>query len=311
MPALSDLLQRLRAAPAIVRGGLWMVAASACFTVVTGIIRHLSGSVEVFEIIFFRNFFGLVALAPWFWRHGLGGLRTRRLGLYGLRGVTGLINMSCWYYAITVIALADVMALSFTAPLFATLAAVVILRERVRAGRWGATLAGFAGALLILRPGGDLEPAALLMLVSAAFMALSVIIIKTLSRTESAGAIVAWMCLILTPASLLPALFVWRWPDAQELAWLATLGTFATIGHYCFTRALGSTEASAVLPFDFIRLPFAALLGYLAFGERADIWTWAGGLVIFSSALYVGHSEARAAIGKAPPESAGLGGGAP
>lgn len=271
-----------------------MVAASACFTVLTGIIRHLSGTVEVFEIIFFRNFFGLVALAPWFWRQGLAGLRTQRLGLYCLRGVTGMINMSCWFYAITAIALADAMALSFTAPLFATLAAVVLLGERVRAGRWGATLAGFAGALLILRPGAGIEPAALLMLVSAAFMALSVIIIKTLSRTESAGAIVAWMGLILTPASLLPALFVWRWPGVEELAWLAALGTVATIGHYCFTRALGSADTSAVLPFDFIRLPFAALLGYLAFGERVDLWTWAGGLVIFSSALYVGHSEARA-----------------
>jgi S-adenosylmethionine uptake transporter len=308
MSAPTDLRQRFRAAPAIVRGGLWMIGASACFATLTAIIRHLSDTVEVFEIIFFRNLFGLIVLAPWFWRYGFGGLRTRRLGLYCLRGLTGLINMSCWFYAVTFIALADVTALSFTAPLFAILAAVVLLRERVRAGRWGATVAGFAGALLILRPGGDFEPAALIMLVSAAFMALSVIIVKSLSRTEPAGAIVAWMGLILTPASLVPALFVWHWPSLEDLAWLAALGAVATVGHYGFTRALASAEASAVMPFDFIRLPFAALLGFLAFGERVDLWTWAGGLIIFSSALYVGHSEARADAKAARAEAARISG---
>ena len=295
-----DRSARARAATltAPLRGALWMIAASAMFAGMIGIIRFLAvrGDLHPFEIAFFRNLFGLAFMLPWLARVGFAGLRTRRIGLYTLRGVISLMAMLSWFWAVSVMPLAEAVALSFTTPIFATVLAVIVLHEVVRARRWTATLIGFLGAMIILRPGvGQLAPAALVVLFSAMAIAGAITCLKLLARTESANAIVTYMVLFLTPMSLVPALFVWTTPSWETLPWLVALGGLATAAHGCVTRGFAAADASAMMPFDFVRLPFAALIGFLVFGEVPDLWTWVGAAIIFGASAYIAHREARIA----------------
>ena len=205
---------------------------------------------------------------------------------------------------------ADAVALSFTAPLFTTILAIIILKEVVRLRRWTATLVGFAGAMLILRPGfATVDPVLLLVILSSAGMAAAFIVIKILSRTESSSTIVAYLNLFMVPAALVPALFVWQWPTAGEYLWLFLIGVFGTCAHLAMTKAFSIAETTVVMPFDFTRLPFTALIGYIAFSEVPDLWTWIGAAVIFASTFYIARREAqieraasRSAEGNQPAE---------
>jgi drug/metabolite transporter (DMT)-like permease len=279
-----------------IRGALWITLANLCFTAMAGIIRHVSADVHPFEIAFFRAFFGLIFMAPWFLRIGLSSLRSRRVGMHVCRSLFMLGAAMTWFTAISLMPIAEVTALSFTTPLFATLGAALFLAERVGVRRAAAIGVGFAGAMIILRPGIEtLTMPALAALAAAAFSAAGMVVVKSLSRTESAATIVTYVGLLLTPLSLVPALFVWSTPSPGSLAWLAALGLVANLGHLSFARAMAAADASAVLPFDFLKLLFTATLGYLLFAEVPDVWTWIGAAVIFGATLYTARRESRAA----------------
>jgi len=204
--------------------------------------------------------------------------------------------MVTWFYGITVVPLATATAVNFTAPLFATIAAVFVLHEDVRLRRWSAVVIGFVGVLVIMRPGSErLDANLLILLLSAASAAMNNITVKFLARTEPPGRIVAMFMIYLTPLSLAPALFVWSWPDPSTLGALFGLGGLGTIAHFSVVRALAAADASACAPFEFARLPFAALVGFLWFGEVTDVWTWVGAGVIAGSSIYVAYREARVA----------------
>lgn len=302
MPALSSPVAATRSDP--LGGALWMLASTVFFTAMTAMIRYLSGSIDPLEIVFFRNLFGLVVLLPWLMRHGMVSLGTRRLPLYGLRALVGLIAMSFWFTAISRMNLGDAVALSFTAPVFATVGAVFLLGEMVRVRRWAAVLAGFAGALVILRPGfAEIPPAAYIVLISSMMMGLSVCLVKLLARTEQVIAIVFYMVLILTPISLIPALFVWQTPDPVQFAWLSAIGACGTLGHICITRAFSMADATAVLPYDFMRLPLMAVLAWLVFDQILDGWTGLGAAVIIGATVYIAHREAYHQRRLAKPET--------
>lgn len=280
--------------PAPIRGALWMIAASAFFSLLTALIRHVSGGLHPFEIAFFRNLFGLAFILPWLLGAGIGGLRTRRFHLHMLRATVGLVAMLSWFTAISMMPIAELTALSFTAPLFATAGAALFLGEKVRIRRWAAIIVGFAGAMIVLRPGVEtLSLPAGLALVASACMGVAALTIKALSRTEPANAVVLYMVLLLTPMSLVPALLVWTWPEPELWLWLVAMGLIGTLGHMALVRSFRATDLSAVLPFDFSRLIFTALLGLVLFDERPDTWTWVGAVVIFAATLYTAHREAR------------------
>ena len=284
------------------RGALYMIGAGANFAIMIVIVRHVSAEQHPFEIAFFRNMFGLAFMLPWIVRTGWEGLRTKRFRLHLFRALIGLSAMLCFFTAISLIPVAEVTALTFTAPLFATVGAVLVLGEKVRLRRWTATAIGFVGALVILRPGSAmLTPAALTALASAAFMAVAILTVKALSRTENPNAIVLYMGLLLTPLSLVGALFVWTTPAPETWPWLVVMGLTATLGQLLMTRAFATAEASAVLPFDFARLIFVAIFGFLLFGERPDLWTWIGAAVIIAATVYIAHREARLGRGAPPP----------
>jgi drug/metabolite transporter (DMT)-like permease len=300
MVSMLHTLPRIRAGvvsglPAPVRGALWMCAAASAFALMVTLVRHLTDDLHPLQVVFFRTAFGLLAMLPWLLRQGVGVLRTRRLRLHLLRALIGIFAMVGWFTTLSLMPLAEATALSFTAPIFTSVLAVLILGELMRLRRWTATLIGFLGALVIVRPGIEaIDPAALLAIATAAIWASSTILIKVMARTESAGAITTYMVLLTTPMTLAAALFVWQNPTLAQLGWAALLGTAGSIGHVCMSRALGTADASLVAPFDYLRLPIVALIAFIAFGEAPSLWVWLGGGVIAASSIYIAQREGRA-----------------
>jgi drug/metabolite transporter (DMT)-like permease len=293
MGSLTDRLDRFSDLPLPLKAALWMVGACFFFAALNVVIRHAAQIIHPFEVAFFRNFFGLAFMLPWLVKAGFDGLRTGKLKLYGWRAALGLVSMLCWFQALGMIPVAKAVALSFAAPLFSTLLAATILKEKVGIRRWSATLIGFAGVLIIVRPGfTGFGLGEALALGSALLMAIGTIIVKTLSRTEPTNAVVTYMVLLMTPMSLLPALPVWDWPVWSLWPWLVAMGAIGSAGHFCFTRSLSMADASAVIPYDYTRLLFVAGIGWLAFGEFPDGLTWIGAAVIAVATIYITRREA-------------------
>lgn len=270
----------------------FMVLAGVLFGGMSVAVRYVTQSIHPFEAAFFRNFFGLLVLAPSFILHGWRPLRTRRPGLHFLRAALNVVAMLSFFYALSITPIALAQALGFTAPLFAAMLAVLLLGERIRVRRITAIAVGFAGALLILRPGQQpVELGPVLVLASSAVWGCTVIVIKSLSRTDSAVTITAYMVLLMSPMTLAAALFVWTWPSAGELAVLIGIGVSGTLAQICMAQALRLAEATVVLPFDFSKLVWGTLFAWLVFGEVIDAWTFVGAVVIFSGGLYVAYRE--------------------
>ena len=270
-----------------------MLAATAVLTCMHATVRHVSDGMHSFEIVFFRNLFGLVAILPLALRAGIGNLKSRQPGLQLLRSAFGLVAMFTWFYALSVVPIAQATALSFTSVIFGSIGAALLLGERMRLRRWSAVLAGFAGTLVILRPGfGDVDPAALIVVLSSICWAGALLTVKRLSATDSVVCIVTWNSILLTVLSLPVAIPVWVTPSTEQLLWLSLIGLLATLGHLAMTGAFKASDATAVLPVDYTRLLWATVIGYLAFGEIPDIWTWIGGTIIFASTTYISYREA-------------------
>lgn len=279
-----------------------MIASTVGFASMHGAVRHVSADLHPFEVAFFRNLFGLFVIMPWFVKQGLRPLRTERFGLHLARALVNVVAMLMFFTALSMTPLAQVQALSFTAPLFATLIAIVVLGEKVRLRRWSALIVGFIGALMIIRPGFQaVDKGSLLVIGSAAIWAVALVMIKVLSRRDSAITITVYMVLLMTPLSLLPAISVWKWPNADQLWWLVAIGIMGTLGQLAMTQSFRLAEATAVLPLDFMKLIWGACIGYLVFAEVPDTWTWIGGITIFAGATYIAYRESRLKSGE--PES--------
>ena len=288
--------RRFDALPPITRAGFWVVLAGICATLMNVIVREAAKELHPLEITFFRCLFGFAVMVPWVMKVGVGALKTRKVGFYTLRAAVSLVSMLNWFYGITLVPLSTATALNFTSPLFSTLGAALVLHEIVRMRRWLALAAGFAGVLVVLRPGAEaVDWNAILILLSAATGGMNVVTMKFLARTESPNAIVTYLVLYLVPLSLIPALLVWSWPSLEAIGWLVLLGALGTISHLSVVRGYSRVDASACAPFEFLRLPFAAFLGYSIFAESTDLWTWVGASVIAGSAIYVAHREAKLA----------------
>jgi drug/metabolite transporter (DMT)-like permease len=249
-----------------------MLIGGFCAVMMNVLIRFAAYRLHPFEVTFFRCLFSLFVMLPFIIRSGPSILATPKIGFYTLRAVVGLISMLSWFYGITIVPLATATAVNFTAPLFATMAAALVLHEDVRLRRWAAVVIGFIGVLVIMRPGREsLDAMLLLILLSAASSAMNNITVKYLVRTERPNTIVALFSVYLTPLSLIPALFVWEWSDLKSLAALIGLGIIGTLAHLSVARAYLAADASACAPYEFVRLPYAALIGYLLFGEVSDL----------------------------------------
>lgn len=273
-----------------------MTAAAIAFTVMTTLIRETAKSVHPFEIAFFRALVNFVLMIPFALRAGATGLKTNNHKAFALRGVCGLVFLMSYFSGAALIPVAESQALSFTSPLWGSLLAVLFLSERVTRTRAFALTAGFVGVLIILRPGVvQVSAGALLVLTGALAAAASNTIVKFTTRTDHPDAVVFYQMVYVTPLIFVPALWEWIWPTLEQLLLMFGVGFFATLNQRFLSRAYAAADATAVLPFEFTRLPFAALIGYLAFRELPDIWAWIGGAAIFGASLYMVQREARAA----------------
>lgn len=286
-----------------VRGALWMIAAGAAFSVQAAIVKHVGLRLDPFVIAFFNAAFGLVFLAPVVLRGGPGLLKTARPFMHlarGLAGAGGLIGM---VYSMVHLPLADATAIAFTKPLFGVLLAGIFLGERVGVPRWLATVLGFVGVVFIVRPGSaQLELAHLVALLGALCAADVIILVKKLQGTERNTTILIYFAFVSCLLCLGPALWTWSTPDLREFALLAAIASLTLALQYCTLRAMRVADASAVVPFDYMRLFFVVALGYALFGEIPDGWSSIGIAIISVATLYLTYHEAarRAPRGAAP-----------
>jgi drug/metabolite transporter (DMT)-like permease len=283
-----------RGLSAPMRAALLMLLANLCVAGMTCTIRIAAAELHPFEIAFFRNLFGLACLLPFLIPAGVGVLRTHAVGRLLISSGGHLIAMLAYFLAAALMPLAELTALAFTKPLFATVGAALILHEVVRGRRWSAVAIGFLGVLIVLRPGAQaVSPEAGLVLLSALASAAVVLMVKQMTRGDSTMTIVLYQSLFLTVLSLPPALLFWQTPSLASLLQVAIIGALGTITWLCFTRTFALADASAVMPFEFLKLPFTAVLAYLLFSEVPSIWTWLGGAIIFAATVYIGHREAK------------------
>jgi drug/metabolite transporter (DMT)-like permease len=292
----------------IIHGALWMVVAAWSFTAMLICVRYLAGRYPAIEVVFFRAMIGLLFVLPPLLSHGVPGLRTQVLRLHLIRACFGLTAMLCYYYAAPRLPLADITTYSFAIPLFVTLGAVIFLKEKVDAPRWLATVVGFFGVLIMLWPGfsghaqipGTLAVTymgfslpVLMVMLSVFFYAGAWISMKFLTRTEEASIIVFYQNIITVPLVAIPTFIFGSVPDLHDFGLLAGVGIFGAMAHFAQARSFGAADASAVMPYDFLRLPFAVACAWLMFSEVTGVWTWAGAVIIFGATYYITWHETR------------------
>ncbi|MBF0094568.1 MAG: DMT family transporter [Alphaproteobacteria bacterium] len=287
-----------------VRGAIWLSLAAVLFSLMSAGIKVLGADFDSFEIVFFRCLFGLLTLTPFLWRYRTAALVTRQSGLHAIRIAFGIVTMFATFYALTHMHLATATAVFFANTLFVIPIAVAFLNESVHWRRWLATLVGFGGVMMILRPGPvGIDLASLSAIVAAVSGAGVLTLLKKLSATEKPLTTMLWFTLVSVPVTFVPALMVWKTPDLGQLGLLALVGALGSGGQYLAIRAYGAGEATAVSPFNYLQLPLSGILGVLVFAESPDAWTWAGSAVILAANLYLCAPPPALSPDKSPDKS--------
>jgi len=273
-------------------GIFYMVVGTFFLTSMTAIVRYIADELHPFEIAFFRNLFGLMMLLPILLRNGIDSMRTENIGGMALRSVFHTGGMLFYFMALTLMPLAQLSSLTFLGPLVITLLAVLLLGEKLGLRRLTSLIIGFSGALIIVRPGTDYIGLGVVYALASVFSwAGAVIVIKRLSRTNSTITTTIYGLFFLTIFTFLPAIFVWSWPSAEQFLWLVVLAMVGTVGQLLFTEALKVADVTLVMPFDFSKLIWASLFGFIFFYEIPSLWTFLGGGIIFASSTYVAYRE--------------------
>jgi len=301
---IARLFPGLDRLPSATVAALMMVSVGLQVSLMHAIVRIMTTDLHPLEVAFFRCFFGVVVLLPLIARTGISIFRTYRLPAHLLRTACQVVSMTTFFFGISQVPLAQASALMFTAPLFATVFAVFMLGERLRVRRVFALFLGLVGMLIIIRPtDGSIETGALLILTAAATLGGMMIAIKSLSSTDSSVTITAlgttMVMLLLTP----PAILVWQWPTLQQFGWLFAMGALGSLSHYMVAQAMSRADASALMPYDFTKLIWASVLGFLIFSELPSWWTLAGGSIIFASTAYITYRESRVGKARVAPEA--------
>jgi len=246
------------------------------------------------QILFVRSLAGLIVILPLIWRLGFVILKSERMGLHLARGTVGFLGNVCFFFALINMAIGDTVTIQFSRPLIMVLLAALFLGEAVGGRRAVATAIGFVGVLIITRPFGEgFNPWVLAAVGGALFGSLVVVAVKLLSRTESTPVIMFYYALYTTLFSLIPALFVWQAPTPMEWGLLFLTGALSIVGQGMFTHGVGLGETSFVMPFDYLRIVYSFLLGFLLFAEVPGVWSLTGAMVIVGASIYLLHLERR------------------
>lgn len=297
-----------RQPPPAVQGLLWMLLAGVLYSLLNATLRYVSLDLPPLVTSFLRFSFGLLFIAPILLRRGFGVFRTARPGLQVLRNLVHASAFAIWYVALPLIPLAEMTAIMFTVPLFVTLGAVLFLGEEVRWRRWLALAVGFAGVLIIVRPGLiEVGLGAILMMIAAPVIAASQVISKAQTRSDTPETIIVWQTVLLILFFLPAAIYFWVDPTWEQLGLLAIAGVLGTGANMAMVKAFRVAEISAVQSVSFLNIVWASLLGLAVFGDLPDLWTFIGAAIIVGSTTYIARREAR--IGRArsiaAPESGG------
>ena len=276
------------------RGIMWLSMGAFLFAVVDVFVKSLGGRFDPLQISFFRYGCGLIFLVPVFIGLGAANMKTERLPLHLLRMFLAFAAQLGIFITVIYMPLAEATAFMFSKPLFTTVVAVFVLHEVVTRQRWSATIVGFIGVLVLVRPGADaFDPLALVAVASALTFAIANVLIRKLSTTEPTGRILFYYHIGGVLLFLGPAAYAWTMPVGIEWLKLIGIGGLTTLGIFGFMRAFAVGEANAVGPAENVRLIYAALFGYFLFAEIPSIWTGVGALIIVASAYYIAQVEAR------------------
>jgi drug/metabolite transporter (DMT)-like permease len=282
----------LRRLPPNVQGALWLVSGGFIFTTNGAMIRLLSTEIEGVQTAFFRAFFSVLFLLPLILTGRVKPWKSQHIQGHFWRTLMGTVSMVLGFYALAMLPLADATALAFSQPLFSVVLAAIVLHEKVRWRRWTATIVGFIGVLVMVRPGSHgLQPGAIVALCNAMSVAVSILLVRRLSASEAPLMILTQFALWSTLFLLVPAIWFWRWPTPFGWALAVGVSITATLGQYFWVQAFASGEMSAVAPFDYLRLPFAVFVGWMIWGDMPVVWTYVGAAIVIGSALYIAYRE--------------------
>jgi len=287
------LRARLDALPGNLRGVLWVLAGGFMLTLMFAAIKFVIADVPPFVATLFRTLVAFLLVLPWLASVGRAGIATKRIGMHFLRTLAGIGSFACIVFAMQDLILSDAIVLSFSYPLWSIIIVGLAMGERVRARRTIATVVGFAGVVLVVQPHGGVEPAALLAIASALLTTLALITVKSLTRTEPPERIVFYFFFFGVLILIVPALLTWKTPSWEHFAWLAAAGVCGVVGQTWMTRAYRAAEITVIQPIDFLRIPMAAAMGFLLFGEVPNLVAGIGTGVIMVACYYIARREAR------------------
>ena len=272
---------------------LFMVLSGIFATSMHCLIRFATEENHPFEVAFFRTIFVLLIFLPFVVKNGFKTLKPNNVKLQSYRAIIGSVAMLCMFYGLSITELAKATALMFTVPIFATILAIIFLKEVVGIRRWSAMLIGFFGALIVLRPDIELGFGPLLILCGSLMWSSSVLMAKKLTQTDSTLSITFWQAAGLIPATFILATQVWQWPNLDQLIMFLLIAIAGTLTHWFLNEALKRAEISALLPLDYLRLIWSVSLGLIFFNEIPPAGLWFGAALILGASTYIGVRQAK------------------
>lgn len=287
--------------PSNAKAAGWMAGWLAAMLILMVAGREITRELHVFQLMEMRSVIGLFMLYPMI--HAYGGLtamRTSRPLAHIGRNIVHYAAQFGWFLALTLIPLAQVVAIEFTMPIWTALLAVLFLNERLNAWKILAIVLGLIGVIIIVHPGSAQVSSGQLLMVGVAIgFGASIVLVKSLTRTDSGVAIVFWMLVIQSVIGLLPAIYYWQTPSAHLWPWIIMIAFCGTYSHYCMAQAMRYADATVVVPMDFLRVPLSATVGWLLYSEQLDAATIAGAaLILTGNLLNLKRSETAVASAK-------------
>lgn len=299
----AQLISRLQQESGNFIGICFAVAATFLLIAVSAVGKHIAQELHPFIATFIRSLMGVLLIVPWYLRSGLSGLRTAQPLLTVGRGFIFSLAIIAWFWSLPRVSLDLVTALGFSAQLFSILGAVLFLGEASRRYRWAGLAVGFAGAIVIIRPGfAELSLGVWAVLASAVLFSITRVTGKILVRTDTPSSLVVWQMGLVAVFSLPFALFVWQWPTLEQWLWLVLLAVLTVINNLAGAWAIRFADIGAIEPVSFLRLVWAALVGFVVFAEVPNLFTILGGVIVMGSVIYIARRERQE--GRAPTETA-------
>ena len=272
---------------------LFMVLSGIFATTMHCLIRFATEENHPFEVAFFRTIFVLLIFLPVVIKNGFKSLKPNNIKLQFFRALIGSVAMLCMFYGLSITELAKATALMFTVPIFATILAIIFLKEVVGIRRWSAMFVGFFGALIVLRPDIDLEFGQILILCGSLMWSSSVLMAKKLTQTDTTLTITFWQAAGLIPATFILATQVWEWPSLSQLFMFLLIAIAGTLTHWFLNEALKRAEISVLLPLDYLRLIWSVSLGFIFFSETPTAGLWLGAALILGASTYIGVRQVK------------------